>query len=94
MKDKDPPDCVHWVTLKSRRLNPGTNNTSSSKISYVELLSTSVILMEAVPFFGALTILPLATSTRDLEEVMSKIRSSGKGVIWLEQPESISQSER
>ena len=41
----------------------------------------SVILMDTVPFFGALTMFPFATSTRDFEEVMSRIRSSGKGVM-------------
>ena len=49
--------------------------------------------MKAVPFFGALTMFPFATSTRDLEDPMSVIRSSSNGVMWLEQPESISNSD-
>ena len=49
--------------------------------------------MWAVPCCGACTRVPFATSTRDVEDLMSLTRSDLNGVMWLEQPESMSHSD-
>ena len=81
------------MTLKRWRLRPGTYRILSSKMSRDSWVFTSTILICAVPWSGALTRLPLATSMMAWDLHTSCMRSSLYGVMWLEQPESINQSD-
>ena len=63
LRNSEPPDWVHWVTLNGLLLNQGIFNTSSNNISNIECVSMSLIWIRAVPFCGALIIFPFATST-------------------------------
>ena len=74
-KEHTPPEFVHCETLKSRRLNPGIYNTSSSKTSWGGLPVMSLILILVVPIDCAFTIFPLATCTRTLDFFLSVIKS-------------------
>ena len=50
----------------------------------------SMILIKTVPRLSAFTMWPLATSTKTLVDSHSMTKSSAYGVMWLEQPESMS----
>ena len=88
-KDIIPPDFVHCVTLKSLLLNPGTYRTPGRYMLYTFLVLISTTLMETVPMVVAWMMLPLATSTAALVDLWSLTKSSTKGVMCVEQPESI-----
>ena len=76
LNEMAPPELVHWVTLKSRRLRPGTCNTFSRYTSCGVLSLRSIIRTWTVPETVALTMFPFATSTMDSDGSESLTMSS------------------